>query len=183
MTRYFQRVGQPGRIEHVEDHWPASIAAMEADPAWREVTVSPVVSGDVIEEVADFLGSLPESRNVFDCTDEATTVIDAGVEYIVRALAARGLLVGEDPEPGMLHRRFDGGRGTVLDDTGRVVGYLAEPRTVTAEEVESALWAWIESVTEGVTRETVSPRVLDRNRPRVLAVIRALGLTVEGDDQ
>ena len=69
------------------------------------------------------------------------------------------------------------------DDTGRVVGYLAEPRTVTAEEVESALWAWIESVTEGVTRETVSPRVLDRNRPRVLAVIRALGLTVEGDDQ
>ena len=47
---YFQRVGQPGRIEHVEDHWPASIAAMEADPAWREVTVSPVVSGDVIEE-------------------------------------------------------------------------------------------------------------------------------------
>ena len=52
MTRYFQRVGQPGRIEHVEDHWPASIAAMEADPAWREVTVSPVVSGDVIERTA-----------------------------------------------------------------------------------------------------------------------------------
>lgn len=50
--------------------------------------------------------------------------------------------------------------------------------TVTREQVEAGLWAWIESATEGVTRENVNPRVLDLNRPRMVEAFRAAGLTV-----
>ena len=39
--------------------------------------------------------------------------------------------------------------------------------------VEAALWAWIESTTVSVTRENVSQRVLDLNRHRAEAAIRA----------
>ena len=39
--------------------------------------------------------------------------------------------------------------------------------------VEAALWAWIESATVSVTRENVSQRVLDLNRHRAEAAIRA----------
>ena len=39
--------------------------------------------------------------------------------------------------------------------------------------VEAALWAWIESATVSVTRENVSQRVLDINRHRAEAAIRA----------
>ena len=45
--------------------------------------------------------------------------------------------------------------------------------TIPAEAVEAALWAWIESATEGVTRENVAPRVLDLNRPRAAAALTA----------
>ena len=47
---------------------------------------------------------------------------------------------------------------------------LAEPSDA---EVEAALWAWISSAAEGVTRENVSPRVLDLNRPRARAALVA----------
>ena len=43
----------------------------------------------------------------------------------------------------------------------------------TDAEVEAALWAWISSAAEGVTRENVSPRVLDLNRPRARAALLA----------
>lgn len=52
----------------------------------------PGVEDDVIERVADLLGSLPEARNITDITDERTTVIDAPVEHIARTLAEAGLL-------------------------------------------------------------------------------------------
>ena len=45
--------------------------------------------------------------------------------------------------------------------------------TIPDEAVEAALWAWIESATEGVTRENVAPRVLDLNRPRAAAALTA----------
>ena len=45
--------------------------------------------------------------------------------------------------------------------------------TIPSEAVEAALWAWIESAAEGVIRENVSPRVLDRNRPRAVAALSA----------
>ena len=45
--------------------------------------------------------------------------------------------------------------------------------TIPDEAVEVALWAWIESAAEGVTRENVSPHVLDRNRPRADAALSA----------
>lgn len=44
---------------------------------------------------------------------------------------------------------------------------------IPTEAVEAALWAWIESAAEGVTRENVSPRVLDLNRPRAAAALTA----------
>lgn len=175
MTRYFQRVGQPGRIEHVEDHWPASMVAMEADPAWVEVTVSPVMSGDVTEEAAcGRCGLVRREHRIGYAASRCPFT------------AAQGLLVGEDPEPGMLHRRFDGGRGTVLDDTGRVVGYLAGPRTVTDEQREAM-------------REQIAVALADDwnpNRDPVLtamfrdygvtaadAALAALGFTVEERDR
>lgn len=208
MTRYFQRVGQPGRIEHVEDHWPASMAAMEADPAWREVTVSPVVSDDVIEEAVrllrdeasrvDALLDAAWDDEVFDTSIMSSHVMDgvpqrieAAPEVIVRALAARGLLVGEDPEPGMLHRRFDGGRGTVLDDTGRVVGYLAGPRTVTDEQRMASLRDALRSLVEAVEAVGEGRRYwprdmrIDGTHRRVEdaldVALAALGFTVEGE--
>lgn len=39
--------------------------------------------------------------------------------------------------------------------------------------VEAALWAWIESATEGVTRENIAQDTLTRNRPRAEAAVRA----------
>ena len=45
--------------------------------------------------------------------------------------------------------------------------------TIPDEAVEAALWAWIESAAEGVTRENVNPHVLDRNRPRAAAALSA----------
>ena len=45
--------------------------------------------------------------------------------------------------------------------------------TIPDEAVEAALWAWIESAAEGVIRENVNPRVLDRNRPRAAAALSA----------
>ena len=39
--------------------------------------------------------------------------------------------------------------------------------------IEQALWAWIVSAAEGVTPGNVNPRVLDLNRHRARAAIRA----------
>lgn len=40
------------------------------------------------EALADWLGDMPESRNVFDITDEATTVINIDVETLAQRIAA-----------------------------------------------------------------------------------------------
>ena len=42
-----------------------------------------------------------------------------------------------------------------------------------ADAVEAALWAWIESATEGVTRENIAQDTLNRNRPRAEAAVQA----------
>ena len=53
--------------------------------------------------------------------------------------------------------------------------------TITPEQIEAGLWAWIESAAEGVTRENVNPRVLELNRPRMIAAARAMGFDIEGE--
>ena len=61
--RYWQQVDRPGCIHYTYDHWPASEDEMEADHRYREVTVTPVVPGEIVQrEVTHYCGP----RTVYD---------------------------------------------------------------------------------------------------------------------
>jgi hypothetical protein len=64
--------------EHVADDIVTAVTAHLADPL-------------TVETLADWLGAMPEARNVADYTDEATTIITIGVEQLAQRLAARPL--------------------------------------------------------------------------------------------
>lgn len=114
--RYWQHVVYPERMACTRPHWPISEAEMERDPLWREVTVSPLVSGDVIEEAVrllrdeasrvDALLDAAWDDEVFDTSIMSSHVMDgvpqrieAAPEVLVRFLAARGYLAGPRPLP------------------------------------------------------------------------------------
>ncbi|ROR97822.1 hypothetical protein EDD28_2431 [Salana multivorans] len=104
MTRYWLSTRDGDMIARPDEHTPLG-------DCWIEVTVSPVASGDVIEEAAralrdeasrvDAILDAAWDDEVFDASIESSHVIDgvpqrveAAPEVLVRFLAARGYLTG-----------------------------------------------------------------------------------------
>lgn len=93
---------------------------------------------DVRAELAEVLGAMPEAVNVFDYTDEATTMLTAPVDLIADVVLASDWLAeyvaikqadalrdrGMDPTPPTTGEPFQHPRGEVI--AGRVCKRLAD---------------------------------------------------------
>lgn len=173
----FQRRDTPGDQQPVPmDDAAVERAARAFDPRpWRENHRPFVCFGETRDHEtlieAEREAVREKARAALDAArgDTAPTVTDVLRQHALGLIHHEAQGLCPDPVQGPAMR----------DPQCAVCRALDTAPTVTAEQVEAGLWAWIQSAMEGVTRENVSPRVLDRNRPRMIAAFRAAGIEVQ----